>query len=388
MKISTLKIKINVLYYIVFGALACISPFLTPYFQSRGLSYSQIGILLAVYSIIGVLAQPFWGVVTDKYADKKTTIVITMAVSGVFAFAFIIVKDFYSILIAILIFMFFQSPIISVNDANTYDLMEEHNEIHYGKVRLMGSVGYAVTSLFLGIIIKITSTAFPFLAYSIFSLLGLVLLASIKGKRRRSGSPINSGDIVKVMRNKSFMLISFSALFANIAYSAHGNYISVLIQKTGGDVANLGMLWFIVAMSELPVFFFERRIMKRYGALNLYIFGMMVYILRFFLISLCRNYQAALAIQLLQGITFPFYLISTLKYVNDTVSPETRTTAVTAFSAIAGGIGGFLGNMGGGFLLQSITIFQLYQVFAILCILSVLIALILKRVDRKRISAQ
>lgn len=387
MKISTLKIKINVLYYIVFGALACISPFLTPYFQSRGLSYSQIGILLAVYSIIGVLAQPFWGVVTDKYADKKTTIVITMAVSGAFAFAFIIAKDFYSILIAILIFMFFQSPIISVNDANTYELMEDHSDIHYGKVRLMGSIGYAVTSLLLGILIKVTSINIPFLAYTIFSVLGLVLLAAIKGGKRRTISSINYGDIVKVVRNKYFILISFSALLSNIAFGAHGNYIAVLIEKTGGDVANLGMLWFIVAISELPVFFFERRIMKRYGVLNLYIFGMSVYVLRYFIISLCRNYQVVLAIQLLQGITFPFYLISTLRYVNDIVSPETRTTAVTAFSAISGGIGGFLGNMGGGFLLQSITIFQLYQVFALLSVLSLLIALILKRADRNRAAA-
>lgn len=383
MKINGFKIKINIIYYIVFGSLACVAPFLTPYFTDRGLSYSQMGILFAVYSLIGVLAQPLWGIITDKYANKRTILIITMAVSGIFAFGFIVSKDFYSILIAILIFMFFQSPIISVNDANTYDLMEDRSDIQYGKVRLMGSVGYALTSLILGVIIKFTSINIPFIVYFLFAVIGIILLKNIKGKSSRGGSSININDIVKVVKNKRFIIISLSALVANIAFGAHGNYSAVLIKATGGDIANIGMMWFIVAISEVPGFFFESRIMKKMGALNIYNIAMAFYILRFLLISLCTSYKAVLVIQILQGVTFPLYLTSTLKYVIEIVAPETRTTALTAFSAIAGGIGGFIGNMVGGYLLQRISIFQLYRIFSVLSILSLGIGLILKRMDKK-----
>lgn len=382
MKINSLKIKINILYYLVYGSLACISPFLTPYFLDRGLSFSQIGILFAVYSLVGVLAQPFWGVIADKYTNKKTTMIIIMTVSGICAFGFIASKDFYSILITILLFMFFQSPLLSVNDANTYDLMEDHRDIQYGKVRLMGSIGYAITSLGLGVIIKLTNIDLPFIAYFIFILMGLIILSNIKVKSRRTGSSINIGDFVKIIKDKRFILISFSAMLANIAFGAHGSYISVLMEETGGDVASIGAMWFVLAISELPGFFLEGKIMKKFGAINIYILGMILYIVRFLAISLCSNYQVVIAIQILQGITFPFYLTSTLKYVNDIVSPETRTTALTAFAALSGGVGGFIGNIGGGFLLQSISIFQLFRIFAVLSFLSLLIVLILKKVDR------
>jgi MFS family permease len=346
MKINKLKIKLNVLYLIVFGSLACFSPFLTPYFLDRGLSYSQMGILFAIYSLVGVLAQPFWGIVTDKYASKKTTLIITMTISGILAFGFIISKGFYSILIAIIGFMFFQSSIISVFDANTYDLIEVHSDIQYGRTRLMGSIGYALTALILGIVIKFTSINIPFLAYSIFIVAGLVMLNNINGKNRRTGSSINISDIVKIVKNKRFILICISALIANAAFGSNGNYVAVLVKETGGDVANIGMLWFIVAMSELPGFFFESRIIKKYGVINIYLIGIALYILRFFINSLCTSYQAVLAAQLLQGITFPLYLTATLQYVISIVPAETRTTALTAFAAITGGIGGFIGNIG------------------------------------------
>lgn len=383
MKNKGLKIKLNILYYIVFGSLACYSPFLTPYFLERGLNYSQIGILFAVNSLIAVLAQPIWGVITDKYASKKITMIITMTVSGIFIFAFIFSKSFYSILFAIIAFVFFQSSIISVNDANTYDLIDYNRDIEYGKIRLMGSVGYAITSLVLGGIIKFTSIDIPFLIYFIYIVVGLILLNTIKGKNKRTGSSINIGDMVSIVKNKRFILICISALTANIAFGAFGNYVAVLVEKTGGDIANIGMLWFISAMSELPGFFFEGRLMKKLGTLNIYIIGMTFYIFRYFITSLCTSYQGAIAIQMLQAITFPLYLTSTLQYVKDIVPPETRTTALTVFAAITGGIGGFIGNMGGGFLLQTISIFQLYRIFAVLCLIALLIGLILKRVDRK-----
>lgn len=387
MKINGLKIKLNILYFTVFGLLACYSPYLTPYFKEKGLDYSQIGILLAINSLIGVLAQPIWGMITDKYTSKKATLIITMLTSGILAFGFIIFRSFYSILFLIITFVFFQSSIMSVNDANTYDLIDVYGNIQYGKIRLMGSIGYALTSLVLGAIIKFTNAGAQFLVYFAYAVAGMFLLGTINVKSSRAVSSINMGDIVSIINNKRFVLISLSGLIANIAYGAFGNYVPVLVEETGGDIASLGVMWFIIAMSELPGFFFESRLMKKYGTLNIYVIGIIFYIIRYFLTSLCTNYQLVILIQIFQGITFPFYISATLQYVKDIVPPETRTTAITAFTAVTSGIGGFIGNMGGGFLLQTISIFQLYKIFSALCLLALLVGLILKGVDRKAASS-
>jgi predicted MFS family arabinose efflux permease len=303
---------------------------------------------------------------------------ITMTLSGLIVFGFVVASSFSSILFTILVFMFFQSSIISVCDANTYDLMDKHKEIQYGRIRLMGSAGYACTSLLMGAIIMFSNINVPFIAYFVYMAIGFIIVNTISVSNRRTSVAINLNSILSIIKNKKFLLISISALLANATFNANGNYIAVLIEKTGGDIANLGMLWFIVAISELPFFFFEAKIIKRFGVLNIYLVGMFIYIIRFLIDSYSTNYIIVLVAQILQGITFPLFLSATLRYVNDIVPSHARTTALTVFSAISGGIGGFLGNIAGGAMLQKISIFQLYRILALVCVLSLIIALGLK----------
>jgi MFS family permease len=209
----------------------------------------------------------------------------------------------------------------------------------------------------------------------------MFILGKMHVKTKRTGVSIDFDNIMGVLKNRRFILLTISALVANAALGANGSYMAVLIEKTGGDISNLGMLWFIIAMSELPVFFFGKKIMKKYGVLNVYLIGIGLYVIRFLADSLSTSYQAVLAVQFLQGITFTLYLITTLQYINDTVPPETRTSAMTVFNAVAGGIGGFIGNMGGGFLLQRANVFSLFRIMSVLCIFSLLIGLILKSID-------
>jgi predicted MFS family arabinose efflux permease len=77
--------------------------------------------------------------------------------------------------------------------------------------------------------------------------------------------------------------------------------------------------------------------------------------------------------------------MTTLQYISNIVQSQTRTTAMTVFTAAAGGIGGFLGNIGGGFLLQWTSVFNLFKIMAGLCMVSLLIGLLLKQIDRKSI---
>jgi MFS family permease len=75
--------------------------------------------------------------------------------------------------------------------------------------------------------------------------------------------------------------------------------------------------------------------------------------------------------------------MTTLQYVNEIVPSETRTTAITVFTAFSTGVGGFVGNMGGGFILGRSNIFYLFKILSLLCIVSLMIGLVLKGIDRK-----
>lgn len=372
------RIKLLEFYFLIYGANACFSPFLAVYMQDRKFSFTQMGMIYALNSLISVLCQPIWGYITDKHLDKRKTLIITMTGSLIFILPFIITRNFYLVFLATIIYTLFSGPIWSVADACTYEIMEQKKGIEYGKIRLMGSVGYAVTALILGLLIKKFSVNTPFMVCVIFFLIAIFVIRNLKFKDTNKTQILNISDIVKILSNKKFVMFIIAVMLINISTNANSNYIAVLIEKTGGNVSNLGFLWFVIAMSELPVFTVGKKLIEKFGVLNIFCTGIFFYIVRFFFDSICRNYIAVIAVQVMQGITFPVYLVAALEYINELVPPRMRTSGITLYSAFGGGIGAFIGNIGGGIILDRLSIFSLYRLISEICLISLLIGYLLK----------
>lgn len=252
---KNLSAKLNLIYIAIYGALGCFSPFLIYYFQYKGLSYTQMGIAFAVISITGAIAQPIWGFITDKYSNKKTILIITMMLSSLAVYALIFVNGFYFVIVSIILLLVFQSPVTPVADAYSYEIIAHHKNLQYGRIRLMGSFGYAILALCLGYLVKYYGINSCYVIYSIVMLLGVLLLLSIDYRGEKHCNKIHFQDIINLIRDQKFSLLMVTIIFTNIAAGSNGSYIPVLIENTGGDVTQLGMVWFIIAMSELPAFF-------------------------------------------------------------------------------------------------------------------------------------
>lgn len=378
MKDHMIKGKISLFYWVVYGAMACYYPFLAVYFGDRGLSYTEIGIAFALNSLIGVFAQPIWGYMTDKYLNKKKTLTILMTSCSMIILLFVFAKSFIFIIFSIILTVSFLSSIGSVADAYSYEIVEHNKNIQYGRIRMMGSFGYAVIALIVGILIKHTNINITFYTYIVLMIISIIVIKSINYTDSEKSSKINIRELFGLLKYRKFVIFIFSVLVFNMAQGSNGSYLAILIKKTGGDVSKIGLVWFIVAICELPVFYFGNRFLKKYGAINLYLFSAVTYSLRFLLDSFCMDYKFVLALQCMQSITYTFFLISSLQYVNEAVPAKLKTSGITLYSAAGIGLGSFFGNIGGGVLLEKISIFNLYKIMSSICIIALLIALYLK----------
>jgi len=383
MEEKSLNFRLNLLYFIFYAALAGYYPFLTVYMTERGLSYTQIGIAYAITALISVVVQPIWGYITDKYSTKKKILLITMCLSCLVINSFVFISGFPMVVSAMIILIVFQSPMSPIMDAYAYEIIEEHRGIQFGRIRLMGSAGYAVFSLLIGMLIKATNINSSFYTYFLMLFLGIFIMKSINFKGKSKSQKLNLGDLTELLRNRTFIVFLVSICLMNIALGMNSSYISVLIEKTGGNVSNLGMLWFMLAMSELPAFFFGGKLLKKHLELNVYIFAIFVYMARFFLGGSCTNYHQVMLLQLLQGVSFPLYLMASLQYLSKIVPSKMRTSSMTLYAAFGGGLGGFIGNIMGGKLLEAISVFSLYKILSLVMVFALLIVCILKVMDKK-----
>lgn len=268
-------------------------------------------------------------------------------------------------------------------DAYSYEVMDRTNAFSFGQVRFVGSIGFAIISLSLGRIIQFSSLNASFILYSILYLLTAYLVLGIKASGKINISRPRLKDILDTVKQFKFMIFIFSVLLINISLGANSSYISVLVEETGGSVAVIGIIWFVVAVCETPAFFFGNHLQRKYGELNIYLWAVGLYILRFFLCSIQQGYLIVIVIQLLQGITYPLYLLGTMQYLYKTVPEQIRASGITTLSALGFGLGSFIGNLGGGILLENHGIYFLYRTLSVFCIFSLLVGFYLKSQDGK-----
>ncbi|WP_269431652.1 MFS transporter [Bacillus sp. JCM 19034] len=73
--------------FFIHSTMTIIVGYIPVYFQGEGLSNSEVGLLMAIGPIATIIAQPFWGYMSDKYKSIKRMLLI--AISGVILSAFL-----------------------------------------------------------------------------------------------------------------------------------------------------------------------------------------------------------------------------------------------------------------------------------------------------------
>lgn len=220
------------------------------------------------------------------------------------------------------------------------------------------------------------------MVYAVLIIPSIAIVKTIKFKSKYSAAGIDISDVINILKKKSFLIFILSVMLINLCMGANGSYISVLLKNTGGDISNIGMVWFVVAISELPVFLFGDKILSKLGYINVYILCLMIFSLRYFLDSICTGYGYVIAIQIMQSVTYPLYFISTLRYISENVPARMRTSGMTLYTALGGGIGSFIGNIGGGIIIDKISIFWLFKILSIICIIDMIVVFVLKNVNK------
>jgi len=382
---NALRLRFELLYFTLFGSMACYYPFLLMYLENRNLSYVHIGIVFAINSLVGIFAQPIWGYITDKQLNKRKTLFIASLFCAVLIFNFLAAHSFLYIIASVIMLMIFQSITSPMTDAYCYEVIEQTNAFSFGQVRLMGSIGFALVSVALGKVIQLTNLSVIFILYSIFFIINSYLVYGMKTEGNASIKRPSIRDVLETIKQYKFMVFVFSVLLLNIALGANSSYISVLVAETGGNVTILGLVWFVVAISEIPAFFFGSHLQKRYGVLNIYLWAVGLYALRFLLCSMEQSYLSVIAIQLLQGITFPLYLIGAMQYLYKIVPEQIKASGITILTSLGFGLGGFIGNLGGGVLLERHGVYFLYRTLSVSCILSLLVVVYLKSKEKKTV---
>jgi PPP family 3-phenylpropionic acid transporter len=363
-------------YFFFFAALAAMSPFLALYYQSLGLSGSQIGLLLGISPLVSLFASPFWTGLADARHRHKTILVGTILGTILFAIVFPFLQMFSLVFLFVLLFAFAFAPIVSLVDTATMSMLAGRREL-YGRTRLWGTIGWGVTAPLAGMFLQARGLYWLFWVYALLMTFNLFVIPRITFSRPADAVPFWHGLRI-VFTDRRWVFFLLIVFVAGIGFSVHTNYLSLLLQHLGADKTVIGFAVTITMLSELPVMFFSNRLLKWLKPNGLLTLAMTTGGLRCLLYAFSPTPQVILVIQLLHGLTFPALWIAGVTYAAENAPAGLESTSQSILASVLTGFGMSAGGLLGGALIDAFGIARMYLYVGLMVLVVPVIFLILQ----------
>ncbi len=357
------------------------------YLTDLGYSNTQIGTVMSIRTFMSIIGPILIGYLCDKFKTRKNIFILGM----IFLIIFIVPFPFYNwslILIVTALIGFVWSPQQSILDSWILETSPEM-AINYGFMRAWGSIGFALFVSLYGLVIEYLGWKFHFFSYGIISLIVILIALYIKddsynnfknniysnniqmktNKKRNN----NNNKPIQLLKNKDYLFILLISFLIFVPINIIFIFLAPIIQSVGGTAQHLGYTLFFTALSEAPIFFMGKNIIKRFKIKHLLFLASLFYLIRIIIIALAISPIFFIFYGLLQSVSFGLYLISIRHYIKIIAPQELQTTAQSIVLTAAFGIGGITASLLGGYLIDNFGM----SIMFIICIIITSVAVIL-----------
>lgn len=362
-------------------SLAVFGIFMPVYLDDLGYSKTEIGTLLALGSFVALFSQPLWGVASDRSKTKNDILKTLLLTSSLIILLFRLSGNFYYIFVIMVVYSFFQSPIVPLSDAITLEYMVT-TRWKYGPIRLAGTFGYAGIAVLAGALINKNVDGIFFLSF----LIGFItFLAAFKIPRIRGHQSIGEKiSILKLFKNRELILLMGFAATIQATLSFYNAFFSIYYKDMGADNSLLGWAMFIGAVSEVFFLLLGDRVISKFGIKATLFGAAFIAVVRWALLGIVSNIFVILALQVLHGFIFIVLAYSMATYINNKVPKELKASGQTLNAVISGGLARIIGNIGGGMIsdiigIRHVFIYCSITVVAAICIFAAIFVVSSKR---------
>ncbi|MFC0469873.1 MFS transporter [Halalkalibacter kiskunsagensis] len=357
-------LRLMAFMFFCFSAMTIVGTYLPVYFRDNGLSSVEIGWLLGVASLASVIAQPFWAYMSDKYKSIKRILVLCLVfVIGTSVILFH-VESLATIAIMMFIFYCFFSPINPLGESLAQKTATE-KKISFGKIRVWGSLGFAITALISGYVLAffgIENILYPFLLVILITFLLAIKLTDINLTDKKA----TLFTALKIGREPKFLWFLVLALLITIPHRTNDHYLGIYIVELGGSESLIGWAIFIGVITESFVFVLGWLWFRRFHELTFIIIGGSLYSIRWICMTFVLSPESVLFLQFFHGASFGVFYLSAFQYVTKILPKDLLATGHVFFLTVVFGVGGMIGSLGGGLIIEYYGISNMYWWIGIL----------------------
>lgn len=380
-------LRLNSEYAGIFGSYwifySIISSFCSAYLLDIGYSNSEIGIILAVASVVSVFMQPMLANISDrsKKLDAIGVAGISTAIMLILEVGMLIInKKTLALWVIYVLVMAWELALQPLFNSLARRLSETGWNINFGICRSGGSLAYAIFTAIFGSFVErygtgiLPGTGVAFLAL----LLGILLLTERTFKRamkeKKTASSAETEEAVKtveneidlktfIKRNKLFLVLNLFIMILFFQNTITNNFMFQVVDGVGGTSEDMGRIFGVMAFVEIPGLFFFNRIHRRFSCSTLLKFASVNFTLKLLTMYLANSVFMIYAAHFFHIFAFSIFLAGIVQFINEIMEKEEAvrgqavyTTAITIGGVFANIIGGILLDVSGPKLMLLISV--------------------------------
>ncbi len=358
------------------GAGGFILPFITLFYQERGLSGQQMGLLVATSGIAALLAAPVWGRWSDASHRPLRLLQLALVGSGVC----MLLLGMQTAFLWMALFVAADALVGGGAEplSTTLTLTVTNGEkAGYGSVRLWGSLGWAVIAPISGWLIERSGLFTPFIGYLggmlvSAAILALIVLPSSRRSSTQDAHPPRAGEpgnktgvgirslVTDLAHNRAMVGLALTLTILWISTAGRVQFEAIYMKQLGASETIIGLASTIGALLELPGMLIADRLVRRLGASRLLGGSLLMQAAGMLLVLIFPSVTAILILRALSGFYFSFYLVSSITYMAQGAPERQASTVMALYMVTLRGLVGLVGAPLAGALFDTVGAYWLY----------------------------
>lgn len=356
------------MYNFYYLSWALFSALISVYLMDRGFKASDVSLVVSASFLTSMITQPIIGKWNDEFDIKKVNAIlfVIVAIGGI---VFMVSNSLFMIAVS------YSVVLMMINGVNpVMEKIATASPYQYGKIRIWGTIGYALGSQFAGILYDLVAPQAIFIVFVLTMILCIIGLVGTEPDIKKEAAKEN--EKVKTMtlfKNKKFVYyLAICAIFYGVTNMSNTFVPSMLTDK-GLDVDVTSTILSIAVFCEAPLVLFSNRFMDKIANKTLLIISISMVCLQ------CAVYGFDLPLIFIVLITFlakhpsgMLYIMINLKVINTLIDENQQITALALVATLKNLVAIIFQNVAGN-ILDVTTYSNLY----LICFGWMLVALIL-----------
>lgn len=342
----------RIVYFFIFFGTATINGMLIPFLQYKGFEPIQIGSLISLFTLSGLVGLFSIGYFCDKLKTIKKVLfpaLLVTTITGVLSILFNRSIVFYIVFFLMGLFSAILGPLC---DSWVMENIEDIR-LRFGNIRAFGSIGWAFGVLIVGFVISNLGYKYVTFIYLGALLVGIFCVFRLNDVVKNSNGSISFKPL---FTNKNYIFTIVTLLIICIGFRGYLQLVPYSIESIGGETSNLGIYNFICSISEIIMLILCGKIMHKLSPDKLLILSPIAVFIQMSVLYFIPNIYAIYLSGILQVFTYPIILIVGRTMIDRVCPGNLKTTSQLIGFAMFNSLGIIIGSFVVGFLMQYLKI--------------------------------